>query len=194
MTRPLLPVLLLAATLGCLGLKTSPSVLFHTLQPLQLEGPPPAPSGLAVEILPVRLPELLQRPQLVLAEGPGGMGLSDTHRWGNPLDQDMQRVLVQNLGLLLGSEAVVASPYGERVAAGYRVELEVRSCQARDGALLLDAVWMVTRPGQSRALLVRPSLLREALPDSSPDALAAAHSRIMADLSREIAAALLRRP
>jgi hypothetical protein len=194
MTRPLLPVLLLAATLGCLGVHPSPPVLYHTLQPLQLEGPAPAASGLAVEVMPVRLPELLQRPQLLLAEGPGGMGLSDTHRWGNPLDRDMQRVLVQNLGLLLGSAAVVASPYGERVAADYRVEVDVRSCQARDGALWLDAVWMVTRPGLARALLVRPSLLREALPDPGPDALAAAHSRILAALSREIAAALLRRP
>jgi uncharacterized lipoprotein YmbA len=191
MTRSLLPVLFLAAALGCLR---SQPVLYHTLQPLQLEGAPPAQSGLAVEVLPVRLPELLQRPQLVLAEGPGGMGLSETHRWGNPLEQDMQRVLVQNLGLLLGSGAVVPSPYGERVAAGYRVEVEVRSCQARAGALVLDAVWMVTRPGAPRALLVRPSLIREALPDPGPDALAAAYSRGLAALSREIAAALITRP
>jgi uncharacterized lipoprotein YmbA len=194
MTRTLLPALLLAAALGCLGPHSSPPVLYHTLQPLQPEGAPAAPSGLALEVLPVRLPELLQRPQLVLAEGAGGMGLSEDHRWGNPLDRDMQRVLVQNLSLLLGSEAVVASPYGERVAAGYRLELEVLSCQARAGVLELDAVWMITRPGQARALLVRPSRLREALADAGPDALVAAHSRILAALSREIAAALLRRP
>jgi hypothetical protein len=167
--------------------------VFHTLQPLQLEGAPPARSGLAVEILPVRLPELLQRPQLVVAEG-SAQGLSAAHRWGSPLDQDMQRVLAQDLGLLLGSDAVVASPYGERVTAVYRVELDVLSCTAQPGALTLEAMWMVTRPGAPQAILLRRTVLREALPDPGPDTLAAAYSRILATLGREIAAELIRRP
>jgi uncharacterized lipoprotein YmbA len=183
----------MAAGLGCL--RPSPPVVYHTLQPLAQEAPPAPRSGLAVEVLPVRLPELLQRPQMVMAKGAGTLGLSETHHWGNPLDQDMQRVLVADLGLLLGSDEVVASPYGDRVAAAYRVELDVRSCEAGPGGeLTLDAVWMVTRPGSSLAILLRRSVLREPLPDPGPDALAAAHSRILAALSREIATALLKRP
>jgi hypothetical protein len=187
----LAPVLLLAAALGCL--RPSPPVVYHLLQPLRPEGAAPARSGLAVEVLPVRLPDLLQRPQMVVARD-GALGLSETHRWGNPLDQDMQRVLVENLGLLLGSDAVVPSPRGEQVGAAYRVEVDVRGCAAGPGGLTLEAVWMLTRPAVDRAVLVQRSVFREALPDPGPDTLAAAHSRALEALSREIAAALLRRP
>jgi hypothetical protein len=194
MTRSLklLPALLLAAGLGCL--KPSPPVTYHTLQPLQPEETPAPRGGIAVEVLPVRLPELLQRPQMVLALGSGALELSETQRWGNPLDQDMRRVLVADLGLLLGSDAVVASPYGDRVGASYRVEVEVLSCDARPGALTLEATWMLTRPGSGQAILLRRTVLREPLPGPGPEALATAHSRILAALGREIAAALLKRP
>ena len=189
--RMLAPLLLLAAGPGCF--QPSPPAVYHTLQPLQDATPAPR-SGLAVEVLPVRLPDLLQRPQLVMAEGPASAGLSATHRWGNPLDQDMRRVLVDNLALLLGSDAVVPSPYGDRVAAAYRVEVEVRSCAAwPSGTLTLEATWMVSRSA-GPALLVRRTTLQEPLPDSGPDALAAAYSRILGSLSRELAEVLLKRP
>ena len=185
MRWPALPVLL-AATLGCL--RPSPALRYYTLQPIQEA--PAAASGLALEVLPVRLPELLQRPQMLQTQG-GALTLAETERWGNPLDQDMRRVLVANLGRLLGSDAVVPSPYGERVGATYRVELVVDSCMVgADGTLALEAVWLVTRPGTPRALALHRSSLREAA-GTGAEALAGAHSRILATLSREIAAELL---
>jgi uncharacterized lipoprotein YmbA len=193
MIPKLLPLLGLAATLGCLGSSTSAPVVYHTLQPLQLEGAAPARSGLAVEVMPVRLPGLLQRPQMVVAQG-SALGLTEAQRWGNPLDQDMQRVLVQDLELLLGSDAVVPSPYGERVGAVYQVGVGVLSCDAQSGPLTLEAVWILSRPGVAQAILVRRTMLREALSGAGADALAAAHSRIMAALAREIATELLKRP
>jgi len=192
MIPKLLPLLCLAATLGCLGSPSAP-VVYHTLQPLQLEGAAPARSALAVEVMPVRLPGLLQRPQMVVAQG-SGLGLTEAQRWGNPLDQDMQRVLVQDLELLLGSDAVVPYPYGDRVKAAYKVEVEVLGCDAQSGPLTLEAVWMLARPGVAQAILVHRTVLREALSGPGGDALAAAHSRIMAPLAREIATELLRRP
>jgi uncharacterized lipoprotein YmbA len=162
---------------------------------MQQEGAAPQHGGIALEVLPVRLPELLQHPQMVMLERSGALGLSETQRWANPLDQDMQRVLVANLGQLLGSDAVVPSPYGERVAAAYRLEVAVQSCSAQPGGgLVLEAVWMLTRPGITQAVLLRRTVLREALADPGPDTLAAAHSRILEALSREIAAAVLKLP
>ena len=179
--------LVLAACLGCLRPGASPPVVFHTLAPIQAPAPPPARSTLAVEVMPVRLPEVLQRPQMVMARG-SALELSETHRWGSPLDRDMQRVLAENLGLLLGSDAVVPSPYGGRVAATLRVEVDVQRLDARDGGdLVLQATWMVWPAAGGRALLLRRTTLREPLPGTDPDALAAAHSRILGNLSREIA-------
>ena len=192
--RPAFAPVLLAAGLACL--RSSPPVVFHTLEPIPAAAADPAPAGpaLAVEVLPGRLPELLRRPQLVEARGPGRLGLLEDHRWGNPLDQDMRRVLVADLALLLRSEAVVPSPYGDRVGAAYRVEVTVESCQAQPGAgLALRASWMLTRPGVERAVAWRRSEFRVPL-GPGPDALAAAHSAALAELARELAAELLRRP
>ncbi len=188
----LLPLALLAASLGCLRPSPSPPVVFYTLQPLTLTGAPPARTGLAVEVLPVRLPEVLQRPQMVVARGSGTLGLLESHRWGNPLDQDMQRVLAQDLALLLGSDTVVPSPYGDQVGAAFRVEVEVLSCDARAGAgLTLEALWLVTRAGGGPALAVRRTTLVEPLPGPDAEALATAYSHLVAALAREIAAVLL---
>ena len=192
--RPAFAPVLLAAGLACL--RSSPPVVFHTLEPIPAAAADPAPAGpaLAVEVLPVRLPELLRRPQLVEARGPGRLGLLEDHRWGNPLDQDMRRVLVADLALLLRSEAVVPSPYGDRVGAAYRVEVTVESCQAQPGAgLALRASWMLTRPGVERAVAWRRSEFRVPL-GPGPDALAAAHSAVLAALARELAGEMLRRP
>lgn len=194
MTRPwlsLTAVLLLASGPGCL--RPSPPVVFHLLHPL---GPaePGHGAGLALEVLPVRLPGMLDRPQMLVARGSGALGLSETHRWGNPLDLDMQRVLVADLGLCLGGATVVASPYGPRAGAALRLEVSVARCDSGAGdGLTLEATWMVTRSGVERALLFRSSVLREPLAPG-PDALEAAHSRILAALAREIAAELERLP
>jgi hypothetical protein len=186
------PALLLSAALGCI--KPSPPVVFHTLQPLRLAEAPARRSALALEVLPVRLPELLRRPQMLVARGSGDLALSETQRWGNPLDLDMQRVLVADLSLLLGSDAVVASPDGPRVGARYRLEVQVQSCDGRAGdGLALQATWMVTRVGVDQAVLFRRTALREPM-GPGPDDLEAAHSRILAALSREIATELERLP
>jgi uncharacterized lipoprotein YmbA len=130
---------------------------------------------------------------MVVAQG-SALGLTEAQRWGNPLDQDMQRVLVQDLGLLLGSDAVVPYPYGDRVRAAYQVGVGILSCDAQSGPLTLEAVWILSRPGVAQAILVRRTVLQEALSGPGGDALAAAHSRIMAALAREIATELLKRP
>jgi uncharacterized lipoprotein YmbA len=184
-----LPALLaLAAGPGCLRPSPSPPVVFYTLAPLQDAGAPAPTPGPAVEVLPVRIPELLQRPQMLVPEGAGGLALLEASRWGNPLDKDLQRVLVRNLSLLLGSEAVVASPDGARAGARFQVRVDVRRWDARGGqGLVLEAAWMIFAAGGGQALAIRTTRIAEPLADRGPEALAAAHSRLAERLSREIA-------
>lgn len=181
----ILPVLLVAS--GCW--RSSPEVVFHTLRPLVQETSGPAPTAArAMEVMPVILPELLQRPQLVSLQNPGTLSLSETHRWGNSLDKDLQRVLTENLGILLGSSAVVSYPYGERAKAIYRLTLDIQRCEGRPGGLLeLKATWALTHREDGHAILMRQTTLREPVPAGGMEALAATHSRILEALSRQIA-------
>jgi hypothetical protein len=184
-------LLALALGMGCLRPASSPPVVFYALDPLPGGTASAAGPGLAVEVLPVRIPGLLQRPQMLVPEGPEGLTLLETRRWGNPLDQDLQRVLVRNLAVLLDSGAVVPSPDGERAGARFRVQVDVQRWDARGGqGLVLEATWMITGAGGGPALALRRDRFTEPLPGPDPEALAAAHSRLAARLSREIAAGL----
>jgi len=170
--------LALATVTACL--RPSPPVVLYTLEPLppQVDADRPGP---ALEVLPVRLPEVLRRPQLLTAQGPGRFGLDDRHRWGNPLDQEVQRVLIADLSALLGGAPVVPSPYGARVGAAWRVDVQVQSWEERPGqGLVLVATWMLMRPGSERAERFQRTTLRVPLEGSGP----------VADLARELAEAL----
>lgn len=176
------------AALACL--RTAEPVVYHSLEalPAQPAGPRPGP---ALEVLPVRLPESLRRPQLLESLGPGRFGLVSGHRWGNPLDQEVQRVLVADLAALLGGATVVPSPYGPRVGAAWRIEVQVQDWSVRPGeVLVLEATWMLARPDAERAERFRRTRIIQPLDGPGPDALAAAHGRAVAALAGELAEAV----
>jgi len=192
MIRLALPclILALAAGIGC----SRPNIdVLHTLGPLSLETAKPASpmTSMALEVMPVRLPETLQRPQLVMEVRPGALSLLETHRWGNGLDRDIQRVLVENLSMLTGSDTVVAYPFGDRVKATHRLEVDVHRLEGKPGGTLtLQATWMVAPPQGGQALLLRKTTLQRPVQGQDADALVAAHNLIIGDLSREIAVEL----
>ena len=69
----------------------------------------------------------------------------------------------------------------------YRAAIEVQRFESATGeAATLDAVWTVSRAKDGKSQTGRTTV-REATSDKSYDALAAAHSRALARLSREIA-------
>lgn len=197
MIRPLLPGLILALAAGISCSRPNVEVL-HTLGPISVEAVKASPpftssalASMALEVMPVRLPEILQRPQLVMEVGPGALSLLETHRWGNGLDKDIQRVLVENLIRLTGTDTVVAYPYGERVKAAYRLELDVHRLEGKPGGTLtLEATWIVARPQGGQATILRRTTLHRPIQGQDAEALVAAHNLILGDLSREIAAEL----
>ena len=193
----LLPVLVAGFLLvGLACLRTSPPVVFHSLQAVSpKKGEPGLGRVLAVEVLPVRLPGVLQRPQIVTSLGPHRLTLSSGHQWGNALEKDMQRVLVENLSVLLGSDRVVSAPYGPRVNAAYRVEVDVLRCDGRPGGTFsFQATWMIIGVKGDAALVLRKTKLEEPVPGLDPEALVTAHNQALAALSREIAEGLMGQP
>jgi uncharacterized protein len=187
--RTVLPVLAgLALAIGCV--KSSPPVVFHTLTPLETANTTQG-KALAVEIAPVLLPDLLQRSQIVILKAPGVHRLSETHRWGNTLEKDIQRVLVDDLSALLGGGPAVPYPEGGRVKAAYRITLEVQQFDGElGGTLVFQGTWMVTRMDNDQMVLLRKSSLQEPVKGSAIEDLVAAHDRILDALSREIASGL----
>lgn len=191
------PTRIRALFAGCLLLLGAPgcrspemALTYHQLHAVA-EGDPTRRSSLQVEVLPVHLPGMLRRPQLVLP----GLVVSDAHRWANGLEPDVQRVLVGNLGQLLGSEAVVAYPQGEGLKGAFRILLTMEQWDAESAQFLaLRATWLLLQAGKEQPVCIRKTRLQEPLKDASPAALVGAYDRTLLALSKEMAVELSRQP
>ncbi len=166
------------------GCSTAPAH-FYTLSANAAPGA--ATSKISVAVGPVSSPASVDRPQIVVSTSANQVSLDDFNRWASPLQDDIARVVAENLVALLGTPKVTRFPQSSNGDAEYRVQIEVRNFESVPGkSASLDAVWTVRRVKDAKTETGRTSA-REKVDDDSFDALAAAHSRALAALSRDIA-------
>jgi len=149
-----------------------------------------AASGYTVAVGPVTVPEIVDRPQIVVGVAPNEVTLYEQHRWAAPLQSDIARVIVANLAQQLGTARVWSAPAAARPTADYQVLVDVRRFDSMPGeAVVVDALCLIRSAAGSDAKLGR-SLVREPTSGSGIDALVAAHSRALTRVSQDIATAL----
>src|SRR5262245_38074742 len=147
-------------------------------------------SSLSVVVGAVSVPAVVDRPQIVVTTGPNQVRLEEFNRWDAPLQNTIARVVAENLVAMLGTPRVTLFPQTLSAEADYRAAIEVQRFESALGnAATLDAVWTVTRERDGKYQAGRTTA-REPAPERSYDALAAAHSRAVARLSRDIADAV----
>jgi len=175
------------AVLGA-GCGSTPPARFYTLSAMST--PATTSSNLSIAVGPVSVPAVADRPQIVVSTGPNQVRLDEFNQWAAPLQNNISRALADNLMALLGTPRVSLFPQTLTVDVEYRVALEVQRFESALGeAATLDAVWSVRRTKDGKTETGRTTA-REAVQEQGFDALAAAHSRAVARLSRDIADAL----
>jgi uncharacterized lipoprotein YmbA len=108
------------------------------------------------------------------------------------LDENFVRVLSQNLALLLRADRIVQYPWPSAKKPNYQLDIEVLRFEvnsARDAELW--AHWEVIDGSGKTPMGVKESRLKRRAKDRTTDAAVAALSEAGADLSREIADAIL---
>jgi uncharacterized protein len=182
----LVAVLTLITFIG--GCASTPASRFYTLS--AASGPAATSSNVSIAVGPVTVPAVVDRPQIVVNMGPNQVRLEDFNRWAAPLQNNIARVVADNLVQMLGTPRVTLAVQTLSAEADYRAAIEVQSFQSVPGeAALLDAVWTVRRSKDGKAETGRTTV-RETVQEKGYDALAAAHSRAVARLSQDIAAAV----
>ena len=170
------------------GCASTPPSRFYTLS--ATNGPAATPAKLSVAVGPVSVPAVVDRPQIVVDIGPNQVRLEEFNRWAAPLQNNIARVVADNLVLMLGTPRVTLAAQSLSADTDYRVAIEVQSFQSAPGeAAIVDAVWTVRRTKDGKTELGRTTV-RETVQEKGYDALAAAHSRALARLSQDIAAAV----
>ena len=186
MARRMGPILLLALA-AC---RTSAPARFYTLDPTATaDGGAPAASY-AVAVGPVSIPPVVDRPQFVVQVAPNRIAVDEFNRWASPLDDNIARTVAGDLTILLGTPRVVTGPLAPSLAPAYRVAIDVQRFESVPGQnVVVDAVWAVQK-GTTRGVRSGRTIAREPVDGAGFDALAAAHSRALAKLSADIAAAI----
>lgn len=164
--------------------------LYYSLEDQALSVAPRAATP-RVAIVQVKIPDSLDRPQLVIRGGGNQLLLSEQRRWAEPLRAEIPRVVAEDLGRLFESSGVAALPVDvERFAADFRVQLDVQRLDVVAGqGADLDLLWLIeARPGKVK---VGRSTLREPLaagddPAVPVAALRRALDRAAADIAAEI--------
>lgn len=184
----------LLCLLLCLGLgacASSPPLRYYALD----DGRPMAvgqPNGLSVAIVQVNLPDLVDRPQLVVRAAGHRVLLSDNDRWAEPLRRQVPRLLARDLGVALDSARVVALSVDAReFDIDFRVMVDVQHLEVVLGQRVeLDAVWRVER--RNGPTVFGRSQLVEALTDKATDdnyaAAVEAERKVFGTLAKAIAA------
>lgn len=182
----LVPIALMAAAASGCG-TTAPS-RFYTLEVTAVSDGT-APVSYPIMVGPVSVPAAVDRPQFVVQAAPNRVDVDEFNRWAAPLNDAIAQVVAGDLVKLLGTPNVAAAPMANFDPA-YRVTIDVQRFDSIPGqAALLEAVWTVRRTAGAQTRSGR-TVAREAVQGDGFDALAAAHSRALARLSGDIAAAI----
>jgi len=164
----------------------SPSARFYTLT-----GAPPvtATAGPSVAVGPITIPAMVDRPEIVTTVAANEVWPDEFNRWAAPLTDAIGLALAQDLAADLRAPRVTlaAATAGD---PDYRVALEVQRFESVTGShALQDSVWTVRRTRDGAARSGRTTV-REPAAGASYEALAAAHSKALAQLGQDIAQAI----
>ncbi|MFH0351268.1 MAG: membrane integrity-associated transporter subunit PqiC [Chromatiales bacterium] len=143
-----------------------------------------------VVVGPVTLPEVVDRPQLVVRVGANEVAILEQHRWAEPLKSEIPRLIARTLSQLLGTSRVSAYPESTSQEAHLRVAVDILRFEAAPGIeVSVEALWSVRRLPDGKPITGR-SVVREPIAGEGYDAVVAAYGRALATLSRDIAQAV----
>lgn len=193
--RPLL-MLAFASLVLPAGCSSGPATRLYTLAAVA-EAPPagakdPAPGAarpVTLVISDLRLPQYLDRPQIVTRGSDNRLRITEHQQWGGNLRDDMTRVLTENLGRQLPGDRVLAAPTHIALQPDYRIEVEVRRFEREaNGPVKLAARWWISR-GSDGVLLASPeaSFTGPSVDADAYEALVGSMSAVFGDLAQAIA-------
>jgi uncharacterized lipoprotein YmbA len=184
---------LLLATFALAGCGSPPRDRFYTLS-ANVDARPVSQDAAAqygVVIGPVTIPEVVDRPQMVVLMAGSQVSLAEQSRWAEPLAGGISRVIADNLVNLLPDARVSAFPQSRTVVADYRVMVDVQHFDSTIGEGVRDEfLWVVRAANKEGVTRSGRTIAREEAKSGEYAEQVAAHNRALEALSRDIAMAI----
>lgn len=124
-----------------------PPAQLYVLNPIATSSaatPPPSASAKTLAILPVAVPDYLDRREIVARSADHRLLVNDSERWGEGLSGGLARVLTVDLGKLLSEDGFVVTSGGHQPKVDAELALTIDAFErAPDGSAVLAARWMI---------------------------------------------------
>ena len=180
---------------GCAGRSRSAS--FYVLNPVaDTEFAKENVSGekrdISSGISHVSLPKYLRKSQIVTRTGNNELHLAEFDRWAGKIEEDIGRVIAENLTYLLSTDKVLSYPTMEAVELDYNVKLDIsRFDGTLGGQMDLIVRWGIFDGAGNSVYDVKATHIKEPTTGGGYNDMVAAQSRALAHFSRELADAIL---
>lgn len=181
---------------GCAS--TSPES-FYTLRPVAAAAAPAASVASAAPayslvVGPVRVPEIVDRPQLVVRKDGNEVAVLEQQRWAQPLQAEIAQALSADLAARLPQARVIPDRDAGSARADVRVTVDVTRFDAVPGAfVMVESLWTIRRRGTDAPTHGRLAV-REPVTGAGYDAVAAAFARAVRQTGDRIAEAVASPP
>jgi uncharacterized lipoprotein YmbA len=147
--------------------------------------------GIAIALGINRFPEYLDRSRIVTRTSRNELRMADFEQWAASLKQNVLRVLAANLSVSLSTNRVAVFPWDKRRSYEYLVVVDVARFEGElGGDVSLIARWSIFGERDKNELLTKAASFSEPTGAEGYEALVAAMSKTLEDLSGEIAASI----
>ncbi len=145
--------------------------------------------GPMIGLGPIRLPEYLDRFQMVVAVSENKYKLIDGHRWAEKLDQNISLALFKTLPSQLGTDRMIRYPWPQRPGVDFQVKIDILELNIdQDGKSQLIAQWSIK--SKDKTILNKRSTFTAQASTTDIDKMVQAQSECLTQLGQEIVANL----
>ena len=183
-----------ALVTGCASLLgSSPPITYYALTSTSSgsdDGTSPLNDRI-IAVQTVRLPEYLNQKGIVTRTEANELNVAANSQWAGTLDDNITKVIVADLSRLLGTSRIVAYPVSAALPVDRVVQVDISWFEAESGGnVRLSAQWIIFGDGGRSYVQIDGGSYMASASDGDYRSIAAAMSRALGDLSRDIATSL----
>jgi len=145
-------------------------------------------SEVTIGIGSIEFSEYLMRPEMVSFKGSNELNVDQFNRWAEPLEENFERVLIENLSSLIPTDRIYIFPWQEEEPNSFQITIMVNEFGMRsDSSVVLDARWSVSRKFERDFLMTRRSFYTKNAAGFSVEGKVALLSKLVGEFGRDIA-------
>jgi uncharacterized protein len=191
----IMSIVIIASTMPFLtACGTSPPARFYALSSITSEKLAatviPQNNLAIISIGPVGIPEYLDRQQIVIRNSRSQLLLGEFDMWGGSLENEINRVLADNLSLLLAPKGIKAVTWRSRVPFSHAISVSITRFEASGDSVILKANWGIVEKNEQTAQMIWEMVITKPLAGKRYEDIVGGMSDALADLSRDIALAV----